>query len=196
MRYLLLSASFLSLVALSGCGLAWADLPGDQLAQGPAAPKTAPPLRPAPTQDTPPARQNPPPVNNADRKPEEAKSPLVRSLLEELNRFPTTEGTTEERSQIRDYLWNADEELARSLGPNARKLILDANKRRPSFRVTTKRERAALLKARSDEAARPKTGEPTPAVPPLPEVKPSPAPPMPIPPKPAPKKADDDPFGS
>lgn len=189
MHDLLRSSPLLLLVGLCGCGLAWG--------QAQPAPKTAPPAKApakaAPTQDTPPARQNPPPKNNADRKPDEAKSPVVRSLLEQLNQFPAADGTADERGQIRDMLWGADEELARSLGENARKSIVAANKRRPAFDVMTRKRREALMKKEkaAPKTGEPKQGEPTPAVPPMPAVKP----PLPeVKPAPKPMKAPDDPF--
>ena len=66
------------------------------------------------------------------------RSRIICRLLEMLGEVKD-EGTPEERKLIREILLKADEELYKSLGENARKKILEANKKPPVLKIRRRR---------------------------------------------------------
>ena len=61
-----------------------------------------------------------------------AKTPIIRALLQAIDEI---KGESDEaKEQLRRSLWEADDELARLLGDNSKRRILEAN-RKPAVRV-------------------------------------------------------------
>ena len=77
----------------------------------------------------PPAPADPMPVQNPPR------SSFVRAMLAEIEEAGDDELSDNQREQRRRMLLAADEELYRSTGENARRLILHANRKRCSVQV-------------------------------------------------------------
>lgn len=125
-----------------------------QLAQAEPADPFAPPKDPAappaaevkPVDPAPPAPRLAPKTTvkrtrrEAPKADDEVRTPFLRSLLGQLDGF--TEISAEERDGVRQMIYEADNELYDSTGPNARRKIEAANRKR-GFVVGASRPRTA-----------------------------------------------------